>query len=69
MFTRDHERFVYLCLYLLKTHLSLALSRSLTAGNVLGSHAGPLRNLLFRLLDTAIPASIQQVSGWFGLSI
>ena len=49
-----------LCLRLLSTHLSLALAGGV-AGSVLGGQARPLRNLLFRLMDTNTPQSVQEV--------
>ena len=51
-----------LCLELLKAHLCLAAVVGATAA-VLGNHARPLRQLLFRLLDAANSVEIQQVSG------
>ena len=44
---RDQEKFVLLCLQLLNTHLSLALTGGM-AQAVLGAEATPLRELLFR---------------------
>ena len=60
MFHREHQRFLQLCLVLLSTHLSLAQAGGV-APCVLGSQARPLRNLLFRLMDTDTPESIQEV--------
>jgi len=59
----EHERFVLLSLRLLSIHLSMALARGLTSAAVavVGSQAGPLRNLLFRLMDMNMPQTIQQV--------
>lgn len=50
---RDQEKFVLLCLQLLNTHLSLALTGGM-AQAVLGQQATPLRELLFRW-DSASP--------------
>ena len=60
---REHERFVQLSLRLLSIHLSMALARGVTSAAVavVGSQAGPLRNLLFRLMDMNMPHNIQQV--------
>lgn len=44
---RDQEKFVVLCLQLLNTHLSLALTGGMTQA-VLGGEVTPLRELLFR---------------------
>jgi len=54
---------VQLSLRLLSIHLSMALARGITSAAVavIGSQAGPLRNLLFRLMDMNLPHSIQQV--------
>ncbi len=57
---REHEHFILLCLRLLSTHLSLALAGG-GAGSVLGNQARPLRNLLFRLVDTTMPQSVHNV--------
>ncbi|KAG8223094.1 hypothetical protein J437_LFUL002042, partial [Ladona fulva] len=56
----EHHKFVSLCLKLLCTHLSLASNGGLTT-SVLGNQAGPLRHLLFRLVDVNTPASIQTI--------
>jgi hypothetical protein len=55
-----HHHFVLLCLKLLSTHLSLALAGGV-ASTILGEQARPLRNLLFRLMDTNTPQSVQEV--------
>ncbi|XP_071541149.1 LOW QUALITY PROTEIN: probable E3 ubiquitin-protein ligase HERC1 [Panulirus ornatus] len=55
---RDQEKFVLLCLQLLNTHLSLALTGGMTQA-VLGSEAAPLRELLFRLVDAKLPRAIE----------
>ena len=41
----------------------MALARGVTSAAlaVVGSQAGPLRNLLFRLMDMSLPVSIEQV--------
>jgi len=41
----------------------MALARGVTSAAlaVIGSQAGPLRNLLFRLMDVKLPLAIQQV--------
>lgn len=57
---REHQHFVLLCLKLLCTHLQLALAGGL-ASTVLGNQARPLRHLLFRLMDTNTPSSVQKV--------
>lgn len=46
---------------LLSVHLSLAHAGG-TGALVLGTQGRPLRNLLFRLIDSNMPDSIQQVS-------
>ncbi|XP_071450243.1 probable E3 ubiquitin-protein ligase HERC1 [Hetaerina americana] len=56
----EHHKFVSLCLKLLCTHLSLASSGGLTT-SVLGNQAGPLRHLLFKLVDMNTPLSVQMV--------
>uniref|UniRef100_A0A672ZRT2 HECT-type E3 ubiquitin transferase n=1 Tax=Sphaeramia orbicularis TaxID=375764 RepID=A0A672ZRT2_9TELE len=56
---RDHHQFVLLCMKLLSVHLSLAHAGG-TGAMVLGAQSRPLRNLLFRLIDTNMPDSIQQ---------
>ncbi|XP_069137757.1 probable E3 ubiquitin-protein ligase HERC1 isoform X1 [Argopecten irradians] len=56
----DHHHFVQLCLKMLGTHLSLAVAGGMT--NVfLGQQAAPIRNLLFRLIDTNMPATIHGI--------
>lgn len=45
--TEEHHKFVLLCLKLLNTHLSLAVSNGLS-NSVLGGEAKALRTLLFR---------------------
>ncbi len=49
-----------LCLRLLSTHLSLAMAGGVV-GSVLGNQARPLRNLLFRLVDTTMPQTVENV--------
>ncbi|KAK2888184.1 probable E3 ubiquitin-protein ligase HERC1 isoform X2 [Channa argus] len=56
---RDHHQFLLLCMKLLSVHLSLAHAGG-TGAMVLGAQGRPLRNLLFRLIDTNMPDSIQQ---------
>ncbi|KAM9306994.1 putative E3 ubiquitin-protein ligase HERC1 [Pholidichthys leucotaenia] len=56
---RDHHHFLLLCMKLLSIHLSLAHAGG-TGAMVLGAQGRPLRNLLFRLIDTKMPDSIQQ---------
>ncbi|XP_063334410.1 probable E3 ubiquitin-protein ligase HERC1 isoform X1 [Pelmatolapia mariae] len=56
---RDHHHFILLCMKLLSIHLSLAHAGG-TGAMVLGAQGRPLRNLLFRLIDTDMPDSIQQ---------
>ncbi|XP_056259323.1 probable E3 ubiquitin-protein ligase HERC1 isoform X5 [Seriola aureovittata] len=56
---RDHHQFLLLCMKLLSIHLSLAHAGG-TGAMVLGAQSRPLRNLLFRLIDTNMPDSIQQ---------
>ncbi|XP_029024458.1 probable E3 ubiquitin-protein ligase HERC1 isoform X3 [Betta splendens] len=56
---RDHHQFLLLCMKLLSIHLSLAHAGG-TGAIVLGAQSRPLRNLLFRLIDTNMPDSIQQ---------
>uniref|UniRef100_A0A8C4H0W8 HECT-type E3 ubiquitin transferase n=1 Tax=Dicentrarchus labrax TaxID=13489 RepID=A0A8C4H0W8_DICLA len=55
----DHHQFLLLCMKLLSIHLSLAHAGG-TGAMVLGAQGRPLRNLLFRLIDTNMPDSIQQ---------
>lgn len=61
VFLRDHHQFLLLCMRLLSIHLSLAHAGG-TGAIVLGAQGRPLRNLLFRLIDTNMPDSIQQVN-------
>lgn len=61
VFFRDHHQFLLLCMRLLSIHLSLAHAGG-TGAIVLGAQGRPLRNLLFRLIDTNMPDSIQQVN-------
>ncbi|XP_051907348.1 probable E3 ubiquitin-protein ligase HERC1 isoform X3 [Hippocampus zosterae] len=56
---REHHQFILLCMKLLSIHLSLAHAGG-TGAMVLGAQGRPLRNLLFRLIDTKMPDSIQQ---------
>ncbi|XP_051786021.1 probable E3 ubiquitin-protein ligase HERC1 isoform X2 [Erpetoichthys calabaricus] len=56
---REHQQFILLCLKLLSTHLSLAQAGG-TGSAVLGVQGRPLRHLLFRLIDSNVPDSIQQ---------
>ncbi|XP_073791889.1 probable E3 ubiquitin-protein ligase HERC1 isoform X5 [Danio rerio] len=56
---REHHQFVLLCMKLLSIHLSLAHAGG-TGATVLGAQGRPLRNLLFRLIDSNVPESIQQ---------
>lgn len=60
LFPRDHHQFILLCMKLLSIHLSLAHAGG-TGAMVLGTQGRPLRNLLFRLIDTNMPECIQQV--------
>lgn len=60
-FYREHHNFLKLCLKLLSNHLALALAGGV-ATSILGRQAGPLRNLLFRLMDSSVPDEIQEVS-------
>ena len=57
---RGHHEFLLLCLKVLCMHLSLALNNN-GGSNLVGKQAKPLRNLLFKLIDTETPDSIQQV--------
>uniref|UniRef100_A0A8C4Q7E9 HECT and RLD domain containing E3 ubiquitin protein ligase family member 1 n=1 Tax=Eptatretus burgeri TaxID=7764 RepID=A0A8C4Q7E9_EPTBU len=57
--SREHHHFVLLCLKLLSTHLSLAMAGGV-ATSILGNQARPLRNLLFRLMDSSVPETIQE---------
>ncbi|EPY81720.1 guanine nucleotide exchange factor p532 isoform 1-like protein [Camelus ferus] len=56
---REHHSFLKLCLKLLSNHLALALAGGV-ATSILGRQAGPLRNLLFRLMDSTVPDEIQE---------
>ncbi|GFO36542.1 HECT and rld domain-containing e3 ubiquitin protein ligase family member 1, partial [Plakobranchus ocellatus] len=56
---QQHQHFVLLCLKLLTSHLSLALTCGL-GSEVLGNQTRPLRILLFRLIDTNTPELIQK---------
>ncbi|KAH9513369.1 putative E3 ubiquitin-protein ligase herc1 [Bulinus truncatus] len=56
---QQHQQFVLLCLKLLSSHLSLALTCGL-GSEVLGNQTKPLRILLFRLVDTNTPDEIQK---------
>ncbi|XP_041442593.1 probable E3 ubiquitin-protein ligase HERC1 isoform X2 [Xenopus laevis] len=58
--SRDHHGFLKLCLKMLSNHLALALAGGV-ATSILGRQAGPLRNLLFRLMDGSVPDEIQEV--------
>ncbi|KAJ7311304.1 hypothetical protein JRQ81_006920 [Phrynocephalus forsythii] len=58
--SREHHHFLKLCLKLLSNHLALALAGGV-ATSILGRQAGPLRNLLFRLMDSSVPDEIQEV--------
>lgn len=58
---RDHQQFILLCMKLLSVHLSLAHAGG-TGALVLGTQGRPLRNLLFRLIDSNMPDSIQKVN-------
>lgn len=58
---REHHNFLKLCLRLLSNHLALALAGGV-ATSILGRQARPLRNLLFRLMDSSVPDEIQEVS-------
>lgn len=60
---REHHNFLKLCLRLLSNHLALALAGGV-ATSILGRQAGPLRNLLFRLMDSSVPDEIQEVRSW-----
>lgn len=56
---REHHHFLKLCLRLLSNHLALALAGGV-ATSILGRQARPLRNLLFRLMDSSVPDEIQE---------
>uniref|UniRef100_A0AAZ3RI90 HECT-type E3 ubiquitin transferase n=1 Tax=Oncorhynchus tshawytscha TaxID=74940 RepID=A0AAZ3RI90_ONCTS len=55
----EHHNFLKLCLRLLSNHLALALAGGV-ATSILGRQARPLRNLLFRLMDSSVPDEIQE---------
>ncbi|XP_069046831.1 probable E3 ubiquitin-protein ligase HERC1 isoform X3 [Lepisosteus oculatus] len=57
--SREHHSFLKLCLKLLSNHLALALAGGV-ATSILGRQARPLRNLLFRLMDSSVPDEIQE---------
>ncbi|XP_076465936.1 putative E3 ubiquitin-protein ligase HERC1 isoform X3 [Babylonia areolata] len=57
--SQQHHHFVLLCLRLLSSHMALTLACGL-GSEVLGNQTQPLRNLLFRLIDTSMPDTIQQ---------
>ncbi|XP_068597946.1 probable E3 ubiquitin-protein ligase HERC1 [Brachionichthys hirsutus] len=57
--SREHHHFLKLCLRLLSNHLALALAGGV-ATSILGRQARPLRNLLFRLMDSSVPDEIQE---------
>ncbi|KAJ3593562.1 hypothetical protein NHX12_005896, partial [Muraenolepis orangiensis] len=57
--SREHHNFLKLCLRLLSNHLALALAGGV-ATSILGGQARPLRNLLFRLMDSSVPDEIQE---------
>ncbi|XP_052100156.1 probable E3 ubiquitin-protein ligase HERC1 isoform X2 [Mytilus californianus] len=57
---QEHYHFVVLCLKMLSTHLSLAVAGGMT-NVLLGQQASPLRNLLFRLIDSNLPQSIHEL--------
>ena len=52
-----------LCLELLSVHLTLASAAGAPA-SVLGQHAQPLRQLLFKLLDATVSDDLQEVRHW-----
>ncbi|XP_034166972.2 probable E3 ubiquitin-protein ligase HERC1 isoform X4 [Pangasianodon hypophthalmus] len=56
---REHHQFVLLCMKLLSIHLSLAHAGG-TGATVLGAQGRPIRNLLFRLIDSDVPDALQQ---------
>ncbi|XP_053334016.1 probable E3 ubiquitin-protein ligase HERC1 isoform X3 [Clarias gariepinus] len=56
---REHHQFVLLCMKLLSIHLSLAHAGG-TGATVLGAQGRPIRNLLFRLIDSVMPDALQQ---------
>ncbi|XP_048472974.1 probable E3 ubiquitin-protein ligase HERC1 [Rhincodon typus] len=57
--SREHHNFLKLCLKLLSNHLALAVAGGV-ATSILGKQARPLRNLLFRLMDSSVPDEIQE---------
>ena len=64
VFVSECHQFTLLCLELLSNHLSLASTAGASAC-VLGKHTRPLRQLLFRLLDTTTSEDMQEVN-YFG---
>ncbi|KAF7696652.1 hypothetical protein HF521_005070 [Silurus meridionalis] len=56
---REHHQFVLLCMKLLSIHLSLAHAGG-TGAMVLGAQGRPIRNLLYRLIDSDVPDTLQQ---------
>lgn len=55
---QEHNKFVHLCLKILCTHLSLAVTGGLS-NSVLGEESKSLRTLLFRLIDIDTPQDIK----------
>ncbi|XP_077974377.1 putative E3 ubiquitin-protein ligase HERC1 isoform X2 [Styela clava] len=55
----DHQRFVLLCLHLLRIHLHLAHTGSLSS-QILGKESHPIRVLLFHLIDQEAPPQIEE---------
>lgn len=60
----DHQRFVLLCLRLLKVHLQLANTGSLSS-QIFGKESQPIRNLLFLLIDEDSPKEIEEVNLYY----
>ncbi|KAJ1527946.1 hypothetical protein ONE63_007879 [Megalurothrips usitatus] len=58
--SQDHHDFVYLCLKLLCSHFSLAISGGV-ASSFLGNQAAPLRQLLFSLVDITAPPRVEAI--------
>lgn len=56
----EHNRFVLLCLKLLSTHLSLAVSGAMN-NNVLGTEAKALRTLLFRYTQSKLICTLKEM--------
>ncbi|KAJ1212712.1 hypothetical protein NDU88_000365 [Pleurodeles waltl] len=56
---REQQRFVLLCLKLLCAHLTLAHLMG-TGASLLGSQAAPLRDLLFRMIDSPVTPAVHQ---------